>query len=180
VVDGNAKETAVPGRYKDDRNIIFGYDKNGSVWGGTDYITTGPSPAPINGPYARINKPIGDWAWMEFTVHNNLVLPADVATNSANYVLRFEVNTLKPFNASVIKFAIDGDAATNENTYLWTPTSPVNTRGQWSTMTIPLSSFITKPGNLNKPLHECKFLFHGPGALDADISFDNFRIVPKG
>ncbi|MGI4832651.1 MAG: hypothetical protein ACRYFK_04240, partial [Janthinobacterium lividum] len=32
----------------------------------------------------------------------------------------------------------------------------------------------------NKPLHECKFLFHGDGALDADISFDNFRIVPKG
>jgi hypothetical protein len=24
-----------------------------------------------------------------------------------------------------------------------------------------------------------RILFHGPGDLDADISFDNFRVVPK-
>ncbi|MGI4886952.1 MAG: glycan-binding surface protein [Janthinobacterium lividum] len=179
VVDGNAKETVVPGRYKDDRNIIFGYDQNGSVWGGTDYITTGPTPAPVNGPYIRVSKAIGAWAWTEFTVNNNVVLPADVVANPANYVLRFEVNTLKPFNTNVIKFAIDGDMSAT-NTYLWTPATPFYTRGQWSTMTIPLSAFINKPADLNKPQHEVKFIFHGDGALDADISFDNFRIVPKG
>ncbi|MGI4739732.1 MAG: glycan-binding surface protein [Janthinobacterium lividum] len=178
VVDGNAKETAVPGRYKDNRNIIFGYDTNGSVWGGTDFITTGPSPAPVNGPYVRINKSIGDWTWTEFTAHNNVALPSDIVSNLANYVLRFEVNTLKPFSSNAIRISIDGDVDA-KNTYWWTPASPFNTRGQWRTMTVPLSTFIKDPAALNKPLHECHFVFIGPGVLDADISFDNFRVVPK-
>ncbi|MGI4871860.1 MAG: glycan-binding surface protein [Janthinobacterium lividum] len=178
VQDANGTQTAVPGRYKDNRNIIFGYDQGGSVWGGTDYITTGPTPAPVNGPYIRVNKAIGAWAWTEFSVNNTIVLPADVATNSANYVLRFEVNTLKPFSTNVIKFVIDGDAGST-NTYLWTPATPFYTRGQWSTKTIPLSAFINKPTDLAKPLHTIDILFHGDGALDADMSFDNFRIVPK-
>ncbi|TPG61759.1 glycan-binding surface protein [Hymenobacter nivis] len=180
LVDSNGKETAVPGRYKDDRNIVFGYDTGGSVWGGNTYITTGPTPAPINGAFLRVNQAIGAWAWTEFTVNNTIALPAGVVTNPNNYVLRFEVNTLKPFNANVIKFAIDGDAGSGTNTYLWAPATPFNTRGQWSTMTVPLSAFIKKAEDLNRPLHELKFLFHGDGALDADISFDNFRIVPKG
>jgi hypothetical protein len=179
VVDGNTKEIAVPGRYKDDRNIIFGYDTNGSVWGGTDYITTGPTPAPVNGPYVRINKSIGDWTWTEFSAHNNIVLPADIVSNLSNYVLRFEVNTLKPFSSNAVRISIDGDAEA-VNTYWWTPTAPFNTRGQWRTMTIPLSSFIKNTSALNIPLHKCQIVFIGPGVLDADISFDNFRIVPKG
>lgn len=179
VVDGNAKETAVPGRYKDDRNIIFGYDKNGSAWGGTDFITTGPTPAPVNGPYVRVKKSIGNYEWTEFSVHNNIALPADLATNLANYVLRFEVNTLKPFSSNAIRFSIDGDVDA-VNTYWWAPTSPFNTRGKWRTMTVPLSSFIKNLDALKVPLHKCQFVFIGPGVLDADMSFDNFRIVPKG
>lgn len=178
VVDANGKETAVPGRYQDGRNILFGYDQGGSLWGGTTYITTGPTPAPINGPYLRVSQAIGAWAWTEFTVNNNRVLPADVIANPNNYVLRFEVNTLKPFSSNVIKFVIDGDAGAT-NTYQWKPATPFYTRGQWSTQTIPLSAFINKPADLSRPLHTIDFLFHGDGALDADISFDNFRIVPK-
>lgn len=178
VVDANGKTTAVPGRYKDNRNIVFGYDQGGSVWGGTTYITTGPTPAPVNGAYIRISQAIGAWAWTEFTVNNNVVLPADVIANPGNYVLRFEVNTLKPFSSNVIKFVIDGDAGAT-NTYQWKPATPFYTRGQWSTQTVPLSSFINKPADLSRPLHTLNFLFHGDGALDADISFDNFRIVPK-
>lgn len=178
VVDANGKETAVPGRYKDNRNVLFGYDTNGSVWGGNTFITTGPAPAPVNGPYVRVNQSIGAWAWTEFSTNNNIALPADVVANPGNYVMRFEVNTLKPFNTNAIRFSIDGDAGAT-NTYTWTPATPFNTRGQWSTMTIPLSSFINKKTELNKPLHECKFVFLGDGSLDADISFDTFRIVPK-
>ncbi|MGI4822557.1 MAG: glycan-binding surface protein [Janthinobacterium lividum] len=178
VVDGNAKETAVPGHYKDNRNIIFGYDTNGSVWGGTDFITTGPTPAPVNGPYVRVSKSIGDYQWTEFSAHNNIALPTDIVSNLNNYVLRFEVNTLKPFNSNAIRISIDGDTD-KKNTYTWAPTSPFNTRGQWRTMTIPLSTFIKDPTALNKSLHECHFVFIGPGVLDADMAFDNFRIVPK-
>ncbi|NML67875.1 hypothetical protein HHL22_21960 [Hymenobacter sp. RP-2-7] len=178
VVDANGKETAVPGRYKDNRNVIFGYDTNGSVWGSSTFITSGPTPAPVNGPYVRVNQSIGAWAWTEFSTNNNIALPADVVKNPGNYVLRFEVNTLKPFSTNAIRMSIDGDAAST-NTYTWTPATPFSTRGQWSTVTIPLSNFINKPADLNKPLHECKFVFLGDGALDADMSFDTFRIVPK-
>jgi hypothetical protein len=178
VVDSNGKETAVPGRYKDNRNVLFGYDTNGSVWGGDVFITTGPTPAPVNGPYVHIKQMIGEWVWTEFSTHNNIALSDDVVKNPGNYVLRFEVNTLKPFNANAIRMSIDGDAAST-NTYTWTPATPFNTRGKWSTVTVPLSNFINKPTDLDKPLHECKFIFLGPGALDADISFDTFRIVPK-
>ncbi|WP_410503459.1 glycan-binding surface protein [Hymenobacter sp. AT01-02] len=48
-------------------------------------------------------------------------------------MLKFEVNTLKPFNANVIKFLIDGNAD-KVNTYQWKPSVPFDTRGKWSTM----------------------------------------------
>ncbi|MBC8082650.1 MAG: hypothetical protein H7Z21_05505, partial [Hymenobacter sp.] len=179
VVDANNSEKAVPGRYKDDRNIIFGYDQGGSVWGGTTFITPGPVPVPISGSFLRVNKTIPGWEWTEFSA-SNLPLPAAVVAAPANYVLRFEVNTLKPFNANVIKFAIDGDpGGTGANTYLWRPVVPFNTRSQWSTVTIKVSDILTLALDPNKPQHEFRFLFHGDGALDADMSFDNFRIVPK-
>ncbi|QIX60132.1 hypothetical protein HER32_02580 [Hymenobacter sp. BT18] len=177
ISDANNVETAVPGRYKDDRNLIFSYDQGGSVWGGDAFITDGGTPGPINGKYIRINQTIGAWAWTEFSA-NNVAVPAEVVTNPGNYVLKFEVNTLKPFDTNVIKFLIDGDAGST-NTYQWKPSVPFNTRGQWSTMSIPLSSIINKPLEASKAQHEFKFLFHGDGTLNADISFDNFRIVPK-
>ena len=182
IQDANNVQTNVPGRYKDDRNVVFGYDTGGSVWGGTDFITTGPTPAPVNGPFLRVNKAIGAWAWTEFTANNTIVLPMDVLTNPNNYVLKFEYNTLKPFNTNVIKIAIDGDpgAATTPNTYLWRPSSPINTRGKWSTMRINMSDLLTTGLVPSRTQHEFRLLFHGDGALDADISFDTFRIVPKG
>ena len=177
VVDANSLERAVPGRYKDDRNILFSYDQGGSVWGGDTFITDAATPGQINGKYLRVNQTIGAWAWTEFS-SNNIAIPADVVANPNNYVLRFEVNTLKPFSTNVIKFLIDGDAGST-NTYQWKPLVPFNTRGKWSTMTIPLSAIINTPLLPSKAQHEFKFLFHGDGALDADMSFDNFRVVPK-
>jgi len=177
VVDANGIERSVPGQYKDDRNILFGYDTGGSVWGGDDYITDATSPGPVNGKYLRVNKMISAWEWTEFSA-NSLAIPNDVVANPGNYVLKFEVNTLKPFSTNVIKFLIDGDAGA-VNTYQWKPTVPFNTRGKWSTMSIKLSDIINTPLLPSKAQHEFKFLFHGDGALDADIAFDNFRIVPK-
>nr|GFD02328.1 hypothetical protein [Tanacetum cinerariifolium] len=90
VQDSRSTATDVPGRYKDNRNIVFGYDTGGSVGGGTTYITTGPTPAPVDGAYIRVNKAIGAWVWTEFSTSSSIVLPADVAANPNNYVLRFE------------------------------------------------------------------------------------------
>ncbi|UOQ69120.1 glycan-binding surface protein [Hymenobacter volaticus] len=177
VVDANNVTRDVPGQYRDDRNIIFSYDMGGSVWGADTYITTAATPGPVNGKYLRVNKTIGAWEWTEFSA-NNLAIPNDVIVNPGNYALKFEVNTLKPFGTNVIKFLIDGNAG-SVNTYQWKPIVPFNTRGKWSTMSIKLSDIINTPLLPSKAQHEFKFLFHGDGALDADISFDNFRIVPK-
>ncbi|UOG74000.1 glycan-binding surface protein [Hymenobacter tibetensis] len=175
VIDANNVEKAVPGRYKDDRNIVFGYDQGGSIWGGNTYITQGPIPAPINGSFIRVITTVNEWVWTEFSTSNQLTLPNAVVANPSGYVLRFEMNTLKPFSTSGIKFVIDGDA----NTYTWTPAVPFNTRGQWSTRTVNLTDIVKNPLEPTRTLHEFKFVFHGPGTLDADIAFDNFRIVPK-
>ncbi|WP_375435610.1 glycan-binding surface protein [uncultured Hymenobacter sp.] len=175
VVDANNIEKNVPGRYKDDRNIVFGYDQGGSIWGGNTYITQGPVPAPINGSFIRVVTTVKEWIWTEFSTSNQLTLPSAVVANPAGYVLRFEMNTLKPFNTSGIKLVIDGDA----NTYAWMPTVPFNTRGRWSTRTVNLTDIVKTPLEATRTLHEFKFVFHGPGNLDADIAFDNFRIVPK-
>ncbi|GAB3241301.1 glycan-binding surface protein [Hymenobacter seoulensis] len=177
VLDANQVARPVPGQYMDDRNMLFSYDAGGSVWGGDTYITDAATPGAINGKYLRINQPIGSWAWTEFSA-NNLVISNDIVANPANYVLKFEVNTLKPFSTNVIKFLIDGDAGST-NTYQWKPLVPFNTRGKWSTKSIKLSDIINTPLLSSKAQHEFKFLFHGDGNLDADISFDNFRIVPK-
>ena len=180
VVDANGKETAVPGRYKDDRNILFGYDKNGSVWGNTDFITSGATPGAINGPYIRVTQSIAAWAWTEISANNNIVIPTDVLKNPGNYVLKFEVNTLKPFTTNVLRISIDGDPGGNPpvNTYQWHPTVPFNTKGKWSTRSANLSDFITK-ADPTRPAHEVRMIIFGDGALDADMAFDNIRIVPK-
>ncbi|OUJ70404.1 glycan-binding surface protein [Hymenobacter crusticola] len=178
VVDANNVTRDVPGQYKDDRNMIFSYDTGGSVWGADTYITTAATPGPINGKYLRVNKTIAAWEWTEFSA-TNLAISNDVVANPAGYVLKFEVNTVKPFSTNAIKFMIDGNAD-KVNTYIWKPVAPFNTRGKWSTMSIDLKSFINTPLLASKAQHEFKFIFHGDGALDADIAFDNFRIVPKG
>jgi hypothetical protein len=177
--NGFEKEAAF--RYKDDRNILFGYDKNGSLWGGTDFITSAATPGAISGPYIRVNQSIAAWAWTEISANNNIVIPKDVLTNPGNYLLKFEVNTLKPFTTNVLRVAIDGDPGGNPpvNTYQWHPTTPFSTKGKWNTRSANLSEFITKP-DLSKATHEVRVIIFGDGALDADMSFDNFRIVPKG
>ena len=174
VVDANNVEKAVPGRYKDNRNMLFSYDQGGSVWGGDKYITEAAVPGAIDGKYIRVAESIKEWTWTEFSTSNTLSLPSDVKANPSKYLLKFEVNTLKPFGSNAIKFVIDGDA----NTYEWRPQPTFHTRGQWSTRSIKLSDILKTSPDPMKTQLEFKFVFHGPGNLDADISFDNFRIVP--
>lgn len=162
---------------KTDRNILFGYDQSGSVWGSDTFVTDGSTPGPINGKYIRINQTIGAWAWTEYS-SNNFTIPADVVANPANYVLRFEINTSEPFNTSAVKFLIDGNAGSTDTCRRQT-SAPFDTRGKWSTMSIKLSDIINKPLEPMKAQHEFEFPFHGDGSLDADMSFDSFRIVPK-
>ncbi|TDN39319.1 hypothetical protein E4631_15380 [Hymenobacter sp. UV11] len=166
-------------RYKDDRNILFNYDKNGSVWGGTDFITSGAAPGSISGAYLRVNQSIAAWTWTEVSANNNIVIPADALAKPGNYLLKFEMNTLKPFTTNTLRIAIDGDPGGNPpvNTYLWHPTTPFSTGGKWRTRSVKLSDFLTKT-DPTKATHEVRVIIFDGDALEADMSFDNFRIIP--
>ncbi len=166
-------EKSVPYPYKDKRNIIFDFN-SGS---GSDYVTSGAKPGPIDGKYVRIEKEIPSWSVIDL-IQGNVTMPAEAVTDPSKYVLKFEVNTLKPFDANMIKIMIDGDYH-EVNTYLWRSRQPFDTKGQWQTYTVELDKIINTPlkASLNK--HKFKLSYHGNGVLDADMSFDNFRVVPK-
>ncbi len=166
-------EKSVPYPYKDKRNVIFDFN-SGS---GSDYVTSSAKPGPIDGKYVRIEKEIPSWSVTDL-IQDNVTLPAEAVADPSKFVLKFEVNTLEPFDANMIKIMIDGDYH-EVNTYLWRSRQVFDTKGQWQTYTVDLDKIINTPlkASLNK--HKFKLSYHGNGVLDANMSFDNFRIVPK-
>jgi hypothetical protein len=73
-----------------------------------------------------------------------------------------------------------GLLAEDNDGYVWQP--PYNTNGQWNTVTIPFDEMVAKYHN--KPVisatgYWSRILIFGGDDLDADICFDNLRIVPK-
>ena len=70
--------------------------------------------------------------------------------------------------------------AEDNNAYQWKP--PYDTKGQWQTVIIPfeevVASYKVRP-TVNPNGYWTRMLIQGPGELDADICFDNFRVVPK-
>jgi hypothetical protein len=68
----------------------------------------------------------------------------------------------------------------DNDAYLWKP--PYDTKGKWQTVIIPfedvVASYKVRP-TVSANGYWTRLLIQGPGELDADISFDNFRVVPK-
>lgn len=173
--------------FRDDRNIFISSDPF-TGWWNADYVVTSPGvgdPPSINGNYIRVRKVIAAWAWTEIAggpasamgpISKNI--PDDAILNPADYNFKFEVNTVLPYNNNVIKFNM-GILAEFNDEYQWLP--PYDTKGEWQTVVIPFEEIAAKlnietvsPGG-----YWTRILMHGPGELNADISFDNFRVVPK-
>ena len=174
--------------FRDNRNMFIDSDPYEGWWN-SSYVVTNPGPndpPKINGNYIRIKKQIGAWAWTEVAggpatampVHSKNI-PDGAILKPEDYYLKFEINTLKPYNSNMLKINVALNSEDN-NAYLWKP--PFDTKGQWQTVTIPfeevVASYAVKP-TVNPNGYWSRLLFHGPGDLDADISFDNFRVVPK-
>lgn len=175
--------------FRDNRNLLITSDP-WSGWWGQDLVVLGTDPLAISGNFIRIKKQIGDWGWTEWvggkedalsTSHN---LPDDAVLNPGNYNMKFEINTLKPYNSNRIKFMIGQvngpDPNWDTEPYFWDP--PFDTKGKWQTVTIPFSDVVAKyktNWGVRSQGYGVKVWFHGPGALDADIAFDNLRVVPK-
>lgn len=188
IVKTNFGETKSDFWFRDNRNIFLDSDPYEGWWN-SSYVVTSPGPndpPKISGNYIRVKKPIGAWAWTEVAggpasampVHGKNI-PDAAIIKPEDYNLKFEVNTVKPYNNNMLKINLALQAEDN-NAYLWKP--PYDTKGQWQTVVIPLeevfASYAVKP-TVNPAGYWSRLLFHGPGDLDADISLDNFRVVPK-
>lgn len=188
-VKTNFGETESDFYFRDDRNMLIHNDP-WSGWWGQSNVVPGTDPLAINGNFTRINQNIGAWGWTEWiggredalsTSHN---LPDDAVLNPQKYNMKFEVNTLKPYNGNRIKFMIGQvngpDPNWNTEPFFWEP--PFDTQGKWRTVTIPfetvVANYVTNWG-VRPQGYGVKIWFHGPGALEADIAFDNLRVVPK-
>jgi hypothetical protein len=187
-VKTNFGETKSDFFFRDTRNTFIDSDPYEGWWN-SSYVVSSPGPGDppkISGNYLRFKKAIGSWSWNELAggpanemPNHSKKIPDDAILKPADYYLKFEVNTVKPYNANMFKINVALNAEDND-AYKWAP--PVDTKGQWQTVVIPfedvVASYKVKP-TVNPNGYWSRLLFHGDGALDADISFDNFRVVPK-
>lgn len=188
-VKTNFGETISNFWFRDNRNIFISGDPHEGWWG--NYLVTDPGPngpPKINGNYYRFTKEVKAWVWDSPEVAGG---PANSMPNHAtnipdaailkpeDYNLKFEINTLKPYNANRIILNMGLNSEDNNN-YVWAP--PYDSKGQWHTITIPfdeiVKSYAVRPV-INPNGYWTRILIFGPGDLDADIAFDNFRVVPK-
>jgi len=187
-VKTNFGETKSNFFFRDMRNVFIDSDPYEGWWNAS-YVVSNPGPSDppkISGNYLRFKKAIGAWSWNELAggpasampVHSRNI-PDDAILKPADYNLKFEVNTVKPYSANQFKINVALTAEDND-AYKWNP--PIDTKGQWQTIVIPfddvVASYKVKP-TVSPTGYWSRLLFHGPGDLDADISFDNFRVVPK-
>lgn len=178
--------------FNDNRNIFISSDPY-TGWWNSSYVVTSPGqgdPVSINGNYIRVKKEIGQWSWNEVAggppsamgeISKNV--PAEAILKPKDYNLKFEVNTVKPYDNNVIKINVGLSQDFNNDEYRWLP--PYDTKGVWQTVTIPFEEVVASYENTGSNLsvspdgYYTRILFHGPGDLDCDIAFDNFRVVPK-
>lgn len=189
VIATNFGETKSNFWFRDTRNMLITNDP-WSGWWGESNVVPASDPLAINGNFTRITANIGSWGWTEWiggkedalsTSHN---LPDEAVLNPAKYNMKFEVNTLKPYNGNRIKFMIGQingpDPGWDTEPYFWEP--PFDTKGKWQTVTVSfdqvVANYVTNWG-IRPQGYGVKIWFHGPGALEADIAFDNLRVVPK-
>lgn len=185
----NFGETKSSFWFRDTRNIFISSDPF-TGWWNQSYVVTNPGtndPPSINGNYIRFKKSIGAWSWNEVAggppsamgpISKNI--PDDAILKPSDYYLKFEVNTLKPYTSNMLKINVGLSKDFNGDQYTWKP--PYDTKGQWQTVIIPFEEVAASYGaplTVSPDGYYTRLLFHGPGDLDADICFDNFRVVPK-
>ena len=188
-VKTNFGETKSNFWFRDTRNRFIDSDPYEGWWNAS-YVVSNPGPTDppkISGNYIRFKKVIGSWSWNELAggpasampVHSKNI-PDAAILKPEDYYLKFEVNTIKPYNANLVKINV-GLTSEDNDAYKWNP--PYDTKGQWQTVVIPLeevfASYRVRPTVSPAGYWSRILMGHAPGDLDADIAFDNFRVVPK-
>lgn len=189
-VKTNFGEVASTFWFRDNRNPIINGDPHQGWWG--SYLVTAPNsangdPAKISGNYYRFKKEVKAWAWDSPEVAGGPAgdmpafsknVPDAAILNPADYNVKFEINTLKPYNKS--RIILNVGTAEDNDAYIWQ--APYDSKGQWHTITIPFEEMVAKykvKPTINPAGYWSRILIFGGDDFDADIAFDNLRIVPK-
>jgi hypothetical protein len=174
--------------FRDPRNQFINSDPY-EGWHDPSLVVSNPGPGDpplISGNYIRVNKKLSSWSWNEIAdgtassmpLHSKNI-PDDAILHPEKYYLKFEICTMKPYNNGMIRINAGTSVQDNSN-YQWAP--PYDSKGQWQTVVIPyeevVATYAVKPV-VNPDGYWAMLLMQGPGDLDADISFDSFRVVPK-
>jgi xyloglucan-binding protein len=189
IVKTNFGETKSDFWFRDPRNHFIDSDPYEGWWDGALVVSNpGPAdPALISGNYLRLIRHVGAWSWKELAggpatsmpVHSKNI-PDEALLKPKDYYLKFEVNTMRPYNGNAVKINV-GLIAEDNNGYIWA--APFDTKGQWQTVAIPLdevfAQYATKPVVSASGYWTRIVVGNAPGEWDADISFDNLRVVPK-
>ena len=180
--------------FLDNRNIMQGFEGDPNVpdnpfWDlGTNdgVIVDNPGvddPPPINGNFMRMTFNEATW-WRQLFCNWNagFEVPKDAILNPKNYYYKFEVCTSKPYNGSGLKIWMNDMTIRNNQTFFeWKPS--FDSQGVWSTFVIPLDDIASALGNfwpgVEPDGYFCGVVYAGSSRLDCDMSFDNFRVVPK-
>ncbi|GAB3412820.1 glycan-binding surface protein [Niabella aquatica] len=185
----NFGETQSDFWFRDNRNLFISSDPYEGWWN-SSLVVSNPGagdPPLINGNYIRLTKEVTAWSWTELAggpassmpVHSKNI-PDEAILKPQDYYLKFEVNTIKPYNGNAVKINV-GLTAEQNGGYIWP--APFDTKGQWQTVVIPLTevfdSYTVRPV-ISASGYWCRLLVgNAAGNWDADICFDSFRVVPK-
>jgi hypothetical protein len=173
--------------FRDPRNHFIDSDPY-EGWHDPQWVVSYPGPGDpplISGNYIHVKGILGAWTYNEIAdgdagsmPNHSKNIPDAAILNPKDYNLKFEINTIKPYKSSQI--SISAGTFKENGAYVWAP--PYDSKGQWQTIVIPyeevVASYATRP-TVNPNGYWAMLLIQGPGDFDADICFDNFRIVPK-
>ena len=169
-----AGEVIVPGKYKERGHMLCDFDPLVG-WGGAQYVSGGPTPAPFSGQYCHftIKKgELGENEWGGAIIQIGTSYTDDMKANPDNYMVKFEVNTIIPLAKRWILFCF------SQIQYQWKPFNSglaFNTDKKWSTVSFNLGELWK--GEI--PVDGIIQIMGNGTPEDTDICFDNFRIVPN-
>lgn len=176
-------EATTPDWYKDSRNMLFSMDPF-TGWNGSAFISSGPDPAPVNGPYFKVNKSWqGGWAWDPFC-SNNCNIPQELVNDPAQYVhyaIKFEMNTPAGPPSLPLKLYMCFNSG-NFREYFYDPsgsgTFPFTTNGKWQTFTVPLKNWGNLDGFTFSSTMIMEFMLKDANPSESNFAICNFRMVP--
>jgi hypothetical protein len=171
--------------FRDNRNLFATWDPFPSdAWSGSQYLVTNPGPndpPAISGNYCRVQQTIGAWQWVDiYDGDMTTAIPDDAILHPSLYYLKFELCTTLPYNNGNMLFGIGKPTFDNQHCYQFSP--PIDTKGVWQTIVIPFEDIMNTsvtPNVVSPTGYITSLIYLGGTALDCDMSFDNFRVVPK-